>query len=92
MTNETQETGDSDETTDLGDFVHQLSTWHTRKVDNLRSIQESIKEGTILKVGEDDEGSPMTATAVAYFKAGMEAVLMELGTLPFTVSEPQVDS
>lgn len=70
------------------EFVDQLSTWHANRVDHLRAIQDSVRKGTVLKVGDEDEdGSVMTARDVAFFKCGMEAALMELGRLPFTVSQ-----
>lgn len=72
--------------TEFLDFVEHLRAWHTRKVANLRNVQEGAKEGTLLKLGEDSEGVPMTKREAQFFKLGIEASLIEMGKLPFTVT------
>lgn len=76
---------------ELLEFVEHLRAWHAKKVSNLRDVQEGSKEGTLLKVGDDHDGVPMTKREAAFFKLGIEAALLELGTLPFTVT-PNVDA
>ncbi len=71
---------------DLLDFVEHLRSWHARKVSNLRDVQEGSKEGTLLKIGDDAEGVPLTKRDAQLFKLGIEVALIELGTLPFTVN------
>lgn len=76
-----------DGNTELLDFVEQLTGWHTAKVSNLRKVQENTKAGTLLKLGDDDqEPKRMTKRDAAFFQLGLEAALVELGKLPFTVS------
>lgn len=77
--------------TELLDFIEHLHAWHSRKVANLRDVQEGAKEGTLLKLGEDSEGIPMTKREAQFFKLGIEASLIELGELPFTVT-PNADA
>lgn len=76
---------------ELLDFIEHLRAWHARKVANLRNVQEGAKEGTLLKLSEDSEGVPMTKREAQFFNLGIEASLIELGTLPFTVT-PNVDA
>lgn len=77
--------------TELLDFIEHLRSWHAKKVSDLRDVQASCKKGTLLKIGDDSEGVSMTNREALYFKLGIEASLMELGTLPFTVT-PDVDA
>lgn len=79
--------------TDMLEFIDELTAWHVKKVSNLRAVQEGVKEGTVLKIGEDDEdGTVMTYRDAAYFKCGLEAALVELGKLPFTVIHDEASS
>ncbi|MBP3979910.1 hypothetical protein J8G26_04080, partial [Acidovorax sp. JG5] len=55
---------------ELGDFVEMLTAWHSKKVSNLRDVQEASKEGTLLKLGDDDEGFPLTDREAKFFKIG----------------------
>lgn len=72
---------------ELLEFVENLTAWHTRKISHLRDIQDNVKEGTALRVGSDVEDvATMTKREAAFFGAGMEAALVELETLPFTVT------
>lgn len=72
--------------TELIDFIEQLRSWHAKKVSNLRDVQAGSKEGTLLKVGDDNDGMPMSQREALFFKLGVAASLIELGTLPFTVT------
>lgn len=69
---------------ELLEFVNQLTEWHSEKVANLKTIAEMTGPFT-LKVGDDVE-TELTAREAALFRAGMEAVLMEIGKLPFSVT------
>lgn len=71
---------------ELGEFVELLTEWHRNKVGNLRDVQEGSKEGTLLKLGDDDEGFALTGREAEFFKLGIEVALIELGTLPFKVT------
>ena len=78
---------------EMYEFVEQLTTWHTAKVLNLRHVQENTKAGTFLKVGDDDEEPErMTKRDAAFFNIGLEAALVEMGKLPFTVSDDVDDA
>lgn len=80
------EPGDPVMDDEFSDFVEQLTAWHTKKVGFLRDVENGIKEGTLLKQGDDPEGVPLTKEGAAFFKLGIHVALMELGTLPFTVT------
>lgn len=69
---------------ELLEFVTQISEWHEKKVTNLRIITAGTGPFT-LKAG-DDVATELTAREAALFRGGMEAVLMELGKLPFSIS------
>ena len=71
---------------ELGEFAELLTEWHHKKVGNLREVQEGSKEGTLLKLGDDDKGFPLTGREAEFFKLGIEVALIELGTLPFKVT------
>lgn len=69
------------------EFVEALTFWHTTKITRLRDIQGNVKAGTTLKIGSDDkDGTVLSKRESALFQAGMEAVLIELEKLPFTVT------
>ncbi|AFU47337.1 hypothetical protein C380_18215 [Acidovorax sp. KKS102] len=74
------------QSTEMLEFVEFLRAWHAKKVSNLRDVQAGSKEGTLLKVGDDNDGMPMSKREALFFKLGVEASLIELGTLPFTVT------
>lgn len=70
------------------DVLRKTQKWHEKKVHNLRYVQDNAKEGTKLAIGESDPlPTPMTDRDAVFFRLGMEAVLVELGTLPFTIGK-----
>jgi hypothetical protein len=77
-------------TEELFEFVNTLTEWHSAKVANLRSIAEG--EGSFtLKIADSEAEQNLTDRDAAFFRAGMETVLMELGELPFSVSTSIAD-
>ncbi len=75
---------------ELMEFISQIQSWHERKTSYLREIQEQIVEGTKLIIEAKDsreEPTSLTKRDATLMKLGMETVLMELGKLPFTVSQ-----
>lgn len=76
---------------ELAEFAELFRAWHAKKVGHLRYVQASAKDGTRLVLGDDEEGVAMTNRDAQFFKLGLEAALVELGTLPFTVT-PGVDA
>ncbi|MDR3370703.1 hypothetical protein [Rhodoferax sp.] len=74
------------------EFIEALTFWHTTKVTRLRGIQDEVKEGTGLRLGSaSSDIATMSKREAAFFQAGMEAVLVELGKLPFTVNRNDED-
>jgi len=65
-----------------GDMLLQLMAWHSAKVKKLRAIQDVVKAGTTVKVGNDEEGVQLTEREAQIFQLGMETVLVEIGKLP----------
>lgn len=73
---------------ELREFAEQLMDMHAEKVAHLRDLQNLVKAGTKLKVGEEDENPiELSGREAAIYKLGIESVLILLEKLPFTVSK-----
>ena len=72
-------------------LVNVITEWHSHKLQHLRKIQESSKEGTTIKVNESD--LEMSTRDALFFQIGMEAALLEFEELPFKATiTPAVES
>lgn len=69
---------------DVRQMAQQLLDWNQRKVAHLNEVAEAAKGGTTFKVG-DDEVKASDREAM-FFRLGIEAALIEIGTLPIKLT------
>ena len=76
----TQENQDTLVIEDMNQFVQILVAWHSEKVKVLEHMLQ-VPDGSVMET--NGIKATLTGDLLAGFKAGIELVLMELGTLPF---------
>ena len=65
-------------------LAQQLLDWNRRKVANLNEVAEAAKAGTTFKVGDAEVKA--TDREAMFFRLGVEAALIEIGTLPIKLT------
>lgn len=70
------------------DLARKLLDWNQRKVAHLREVAEQAKAGTTFVVG--DTKLEANSREAVFFRLGVEAALVEIGTLPIKLSPRKV--
>jgi hypothetical protein len=74
---------------ELVEFVELISDWHTKNVANLRMVADNVHEGTVIQFPEGEAPLTLTHMQATFFSFGISTALMDLGKLPFTMSQPE---
>lgn len=66
------------------ELAQKLLDWNKRKVSHLNEVAEAAKAGTTFKVGDTEVEA--TDREAMFFRLGVEAALIEIGTLPIKLT------